>query len=478
MASGTIQAGGLASGMNTDRMVQKMVQSEARRLETLQQDKSEAQETRKLYRQLNNQLKGVLDAARGLNDASLFQARSVTSSDSQVATAEADKNAELNSYRLEPKQLARSQTLLVGPGDGKADGQFGRPLGDPDSAGPIGDGVQVTFHHQGQRFAYRTDSDTTLSQLARTIAEDDNGVRGSAVNVGTPDRPQYVLQLSSEATGTGDRRITKDAEGRNPGLSVTGGNLFTASGRLGDEVQQAQPGRNARFALDGVEYSRPTNAVDDAIPGVTFTLQQGEGQTQIEVARNTDKAAKAVKGLVDAYNSLQQFIQKQTAFNAQSNQGGPLMGDSLPRTIGSRLSGLIGGQGPQEGGSQGTLFEAGIHFRRDGQLQFNQSELMAALEQDPAEVRKLFAGEQGLAARMEEALEGFTRAGNGQVPSKIDSLSRQSQNLDGEIQDERARLKQFEERQRERFAELERTMSGFESKKQQMAQAMSRLPGA
>lgn len=478
MAGGTIQMGGMASGMNTDRMVKKMVKAESHRLDDLRQSKSQAEETRKLYREFNKQLKGVLDAARGLDDANLFQARSVSSSDPKVATASADKQAELNSYSLSPKQLARSQTLLLGPGDDQADGQFGRRLDDPESAKQIGEGVELAFHHGGERYSYRTDGDTTLSSFATTIDEADNGVRAAAVNIGTPDRPQYVLQLKSETTGTGDRQISKDDVGDHPGVAISGGSLFTQSGRAGDEVQQSQPGRNARFVLDGVEYARPGNEVDDVIPGVSFTLEQGEGRTDIEVSRNTDNAAKAVKGLVDAYNQALGFIQSNASYNSDSEQGGALLGDTLPRTVEGRMSTLMGGEFGGAEGDAVTLFEAGIHFQRDGRLKFDKEEFVDALEGSPNKMQRLFAGEDGLAQRLESMMEGYTQAGSGLVPSKIDSLGRRAEGLGNDIQDEQSRLKRFEERQQERFAELERTMAGFNSKKKQMAQAMSKLPGA
>ena len=89
---------------------------------------------------------------------------------------------------------------------------------------------------------------------------------------------------------------------------------------------------------------------------------------------------------------------------------------------------------------------------------------------------RLFAGDVGLVERLEQSLAGLTRRGDGLVQARLDSLDARMDRLDGEIRDERADLQEQEGRLKERFTELERTLAGFEGRRDALRQAMQRIP--
>lgn len=72
-------------------------------------------------------------------------------------------------------------------------------------------------------------------------------------------------------------------------------------------VTVGEAGQNAVFKLDGQTYTRTTNAVDDVLTGVSFSLT-GEGTTTIDINVDTSKSVDALASFIKTYNSLLQKL--------------------------------------------------------------------------------------------------------------------------------------------------------------------------
>lgn len=484
MAAGSINFGGLASGLDTDRIIRQLVNARSYRVQDLQSDQKELEGRKELLRQLNSTLKDVKDAAETVNNPAAFKARSATSDDSAQVGVSAEASAELGTFSVGVTQVAEAHTQLVGTEEGTAEAGVQEGIADKADAALIRDGATVSFHHGGSAYSYTTDSATTLEGLASDIEGDDNGVSASVVNLGTSDSPEYALKLKSDTTGAGDNRITTDGNEANPGILVDGattGTLFQDSGGnpLTTEQETTQAGVNANFSVDGVDYTRTTNSVDDAIQGLTLNLKATTGGQKVDVAvsRNLGEASGNVKSLVEAYNKAAGFLNKQTAYDPETGRAGPLNGSALARGVESQLRTAIGARSADPGDSGYTsVLEVGVDFGRDGTLSFDEGEFEQALESSPEEVRALFIGEDGLAGRLEDTLRDLTSATRGTVPSQLDTLNDRIRDLGDDIQRERERLDQYEQRQVERFAELEKTLAQFQSQQAQLTSALSKLP--
>ena len=98
---------GIGSGMNIKEMVGALVAAEKAPKEA-QLARLEKATTSKISAlgQLNGALNTFQTALKGLNDVSLFEKRSATSSNSALLTATASKTAQAGSYSLKVEQLA------------------------------------------------------------------------------------------------------------------------------------------------------------------------------------------------------------------------------------------------------------------------------------------------------------------------------------------------------------------------------------
>jgi flagellar capping protein FliD len=375
-----------------------------------------------------------------------------------------------------------------------------RGVADATSSEWINSGVTLAFHHGGQSYSYTTDEETTLKSLAQEITKDGNGVVATAVNRNTEDNPHYILSLKSEKVGAGESRITADGDPANPGVRIRHAqpesgegeapqgpaSLFRHpdNGQLSSAQEVAQSGSDAHFTLDGTHYTRSTNEFSDVIDGVNLTLQGPTGEdgspAEVQVSHDVQSAVKAVQDMVNKHNKLAGFIDKQTAYDPQQDKAGPLHGSTAVRNVEGRLRSIFAGglpEGAQDGARYTTLSEVGVRFERNGKLSLETGELQQAIQSHPDDVIQLFAGENGIAQQLEGALEGMTRAGDGVLTSKIDTIGDRIERLQTDMREEQRGLQEREKDLKERYAELEKTISKFQAKKDQMSRAMAKLPG-
>lgn len=172
-------------------------------------------------------------------------------------------------------------------------------------------------------------------------------------------------------------------------LEVTGTTSFGAEGdfwlnlgvlKRSNEIVAAQ---DAKFKLDNVHLSSATNTVTTVIPNVTLTLLKGTPSspetTTLSITRDTEQTKKSIKGFVDAYNQLVDFIQQNSKFDQQSYSAGPLFGDTIAAQVETAISGLLFDSVSNTGGSYSNLAQIGFSFDDKGKITLDENVLDAAI---------------------------------------------------------------------------------------------------
>lgn len=172
-------------------------------------------------------------------------------------------------------------------------------------------------------------------------------------------------------------------------LEVTGTTSFGAEAdfwlnlgvlKRSGEIVAAQ---DAKFKLDNVHLSSASNTVTSVIPNVTLTLLKGTPAspetTTISITRDTEQTKKSIKGFVDAYNQLIDFVQQNSKFDQQSYSAGPLFGDNVAAQVVSTLSGLLFDSVSNTGGSYSNLAQIGFGFDDKGKITLDETALDAAI---------------------------------------------------------------------------------------------------
>lgn len=109
--SNSIYFTGLASSIDTDSIVSKLMQIEQSAVTRLQTQQSEIQTRQSALSTLKSRLSSLSSASSALNSSAAFETVSATSSDTAVATVTASSGALAGSYKLTVSKLAQSHKI-------------------------------------------------------------------------------------------------------------------------------------------------------------------------------------------------------------------------------------------------------------------------------------------------------------------------------------------------------------------------------
>jgi len=303
----------------------------------------------------------------------------------------------------------------------------------------------------------------TLQQLAAAINADANSPASASIIATQPG--QYRLVLTSKNTGQANTfTITNQ---------LTAGTIAFAdadnNGVSGDTASDnAVNATDASVLINNIGVTSTSNTLNDAIPGVSLTLQQKDPTKTVVVTvnRDDDDLADRVDAFVAAYNDLVKFADAQAT---ASNNGtvGAIGRDSVLRGLRSSLrDALLGAHG---GGTFTRLAEVGLGFTRTGQLTLDRSALTAALDTDPAALQSLFSdATSGAFGSVNSLLDDYTDAG-GFLPDARTRLSDELSRVGRQIDDMSARLAIRRAALQQEFTAADQAMTALNSQKSSLA---------
>lgn len=441
---GILSIGGLATGLDTNTIVDQLVALERRRaVGSLEAQKLQAEAHEIALQTFNTKVLTLLTAVDKLRDANEVLARTATSSNADLVTASAANGAAPGATSLSVTALARSAIATSATGTSSADDTVASGSGS--FAFQVGTGSVQTV---------ALDTSTTLQGLATSINDLNAGVTATVINIGTAATPDHRLHLATAGTGVSNSLA-----------------IITDDTTLGVAVTQAAA--NASFTISGFAstLSRETNSFDDVLPGVTLTLLGTGGPTTVTVATDADATAALVDDVVKAYNDIITFVADESAVvqDADSEDrevsAGPLAFD---RTVDSILDTLRANVSDPVSGLPGVysiLAQLGVDTQQDGTLAFDQAEFKVALADDEGALSQLLGGAgavDGVADRLHDYLTGITQAG-GLIEISTESLSEQIASLEDRILAGERNLDQFEASLRASFVSLEILVSSLKT---------------
>lgn len=464
---------GLGSGMDIKGMVGALVGAEAAP-KTLQLDRLEKATTSKFsaLSQFKNAMAEFQESLAKLNDASLFEKRSATSSASDIVGISADGKAVAGNYDVQVFSLAQSSKVALA-GVGKAN----EALGSGTLSISVGDDtLDIDL----------TDASLTDIRDAINAAGKDSGLSASIVSDPSEGGVSRLI-LNSDKTGAGNDisvAVSADAGSDLHALAFDPAQLDPNSPDAARVISHAQ---NAELAIDGINISSTSNTVADAIEGVTLTLKKaqtaealGNAETvNLGVAQDKGGVGKSIEEFVGAYNKMLDSINSLTKVTpiADGNAepvSAALVGDSSVRSfmssMRSELGALSGGEGIR------ILADLGVTTGRDGKLEVDSDKLTAALDGNFEQVNAFFTGEQGLMARLDAKIEPYTQTG-GILESRTKGLQNTLSGVDDQREALGLRLSKLESRLFAQFNAMDQLVAQMSSTSTFLTGALANLPG-
>src|SRR5437870_13572803 len=443
--AGLITVGGLATGLDTNSIIDQLVALENRPVLLLGVEVQDVQATQTSINTLGSKLATLRSAAHALATTDGVLVRAATSSDTDVLAAAAGAGAQPGSVTLTATQLARGSVA-------------GATVGVASASSTVATGPG-TFQFQvgsGTVQSVAVDATTTLEGLASAINALDAGVTASAVNLGTASSPDFRLEIASRATGATST------------VTVTHDDTALA-------VQTAQAGQNAQFTVSGFSgtFERESNTFGDVLSGVTFTLRD-RGTATVTVADDADAITAKVKTLVAAFNDVVNFVTGQSQVSETQDKSqvtlGSLATDSTVKHLVARLHEVFS---EAVGGTYTNLSSLGLATQQDGTITFDESKFRAALGTDATAVAETFAGNgtaHGVARDFGALVDDMTAAG-GSLAIHSTALDAQIRALQDQIDAGQRVVGAVEVQLRGQFTATESLVSGLKSQGSFLKQA-------
>jgi len=491
---------GVKSRFNSEKIIEGLMKIERLPKERTEKD-IESFEDRKIWWQdLGQRIKSVRESAQSLfSFQNSFNERVALSSNDNVMTATATRTAGEGEYQLAVKQLAQADRFLTPPLDDKTAidaGSYTFTVGK--------ETVSVDF------------KGGSLKEFTDALNRRGRGVLNASFITVQPGSKSLLLE--SKITGAENRMTFSDNVallGERLGITEVADYGADAGKNALKTVSAAQ---DAVIAMEGIEITRPSNKIDDIIPGVTITARGvSERPERLEIQADRQGVKDSIFSLVANYNRLMAELNVLTArsmsssrFETRADESiineltyltadeaaemkkrlGGFSGDTTLLQYRSNLMRAVSAPYPtdeEQGLAMLTQIGIGTNARGSnsgynisrmrGYLEIDEKALDAAIEQRLPAIRQLFASDTdgdllsdtGIAFNLDALARPFVDTGG--------IISLKTGTLDSKISQDKRRIDTMERQLAAKEADLKIQYGRMESAYDRMEKMSSSLDG-
>lgn len=498
-----MRVGGLATGMDIEAMVNKLMQAERMPLDRMEQDRTKLTWKRDAFRDINRSLLELSEMMTGtgfnMKLSPMYQSKTVTSSQSSAVTATGTTSASNGSYNINVTQLATNAINV------------GKKEVDLDTAVlEYGDSISFsTYNAEGKLDTHtiNINENDTIGNIIKKINDGDNNVRAFY------DAQTQRVIMETTRTGSYNPNVEVDENGNKVGQEIVFGKVVDGeiieetffTEELGLEQGMEKGGQNAKFTYNnGLDLESKNNSYD--LNGINFQFHNvTEGNATLTVTNDVDAAFDNIMKFVDKYNEVidklngSQTEEKFRDFHPLSDEQKKEMSeDEIKKWEEKAQSGILRGESSlsngmyslrqswyatvDTGGAFTSLTQIGITTTSDymdgGKLQVDEESLKKALRENPEDVQKLFSntvqGEsRGLVNRLEDSLKTTMKSIEEQAGKSTHTLDnytigKRMKDLNDRIFDFEARMLKVENRYWNQFTQMEKAIQRLNDQSAQL----------
>ncbi|WP_170000062.1 flagellar filament capping protein FliD [Campylobacter sp. RM9328] len=353
-----------------------------KQIETNQTRKSDLSAIRTLVSNVNV-------SAKALTNETLYLQRSVSSSGTS-ASITASAGVSIQNFTLDVQQVAQKDTY-----------QSNRIYSATSLAGATANG-SFDIEIGNDKFSISVKESSTYQDIIDKINEVSGGkLEARIINVGGSTNPYQILLQSADTGASQEIKISNDTSGvlkalgwDNEEYAVTnedGSAVLNDDGtpKMTSDLEKNRllKAQDAIFTYNGVSVTRNTNSFDDLRPGVTITLND-TGRSTFNISQDTTQIVEALTEFLNDYNLMAENLAIATSYDEDTDSTGSFQGTSEVTGIRSSISRLLMSQ--DKNGLD--INRLGVSMNEDGQLEFNQTSLLSALNSNPNAVKEFFMG--------------------------------------------------------------------------------------
>jgi flagellar hook-associated protein 2 len=380
--SGSITSTGIGSGLNIGAIVSSLTTAfGAAQTTQLTNAQTSLDSQVSAYGTFTAALDTLKLALPALEDPSQLAAFAATVADKDIGSATTSSTAVAGSYSLLVNNLATAAVATSAP---------------LPSAGAVGSGT-LTIAVGGLSADISIDTtNNTLAGIASAINSAPNNPGVSASVITTTDGSRLVL--TGTRTGLANQ-ITVTPSGGDGGLAAL---AFTSV-----------PAQDASFSINGFPATSGNNVVTGAITGVTINLLGASAPatpTTLTISPDITAAQASIDKFVTAVTGVLSSIQTLTGYDPSTQTAGPLNGNPTLEAFQNQLQSILGQVVSGTGGVK-SLTDIGINAGTDGTYATDDTKLGNALSASLASIGKLLGGTNGIATKLDNLVDGYTKPG-------------------------------------------------------------------
>jgi len=445
-----VQALGAGAGFDTKKIVEALVNAERAPTEARINAKIAENEAKiSGLGQAVSILNVVQEAAQRLNDAKDFKTFAVSNSQTSAFTASSTTSARAGSNNITVNQIAQEQRSVSNAFASETDTFSADPVTLSLTVG-TGAATAISLSTSSLQGAVTAINDAGLGVTAEII---DTGVTGD----------RYRIQLIGET-------------GAEKSFSLTSSNDAIS-------FSSVQTATDAQLNVNGVDFTRSTNVIDDVLTGVSLTLSTvTDGTANLSISQDNNEARANIVDFVAIYNEAQRQLKELS----NSSVDGALAGDSIFRALTSSLRSIVLGSSSSATSSISNLSDMGISVSRSGQLEVNDDKLDNVLANNYADVVQMFSANTDDQAASSDAVAGLAgdigklisnaTDSDSYLVSQQDSLANANSTREEELSDLAERMERVEERYNRQFLAMQQIIDQMNSTRDSMKSSFENLP--
>lgn len=429
----SFQAGGLSSSLDTNGIIDKLVEIEGRPLTQIATQQATLGVQVSALGSLITNLNGLSSAASALSTGvSVINASGTYSDFTLTGSASYTGRYTLKVQDLARAAKARSTTLYTSADDVVNVGATSLQLS-----------VDGTTH------SIAVPANTKLGDLASLINNAGKPFTASIVSDGS----QYYLTVTNKNTGYAI------------GAAASSALTVVQDVGLGLASPVDLQAKNAVVYSDGLRIERKTNTLTDVIPGATLSLKAASNtDTDVVFANDTTATAAKLQTFVDAYNTVAKFVHDQLVPSTiDSSKSDQKLSGTVALAVQRRLGDFISTEINTTGQIR-TLRDLGVRLQKDGTVALNQNILNAAVAADPAAVNAVFGkATTGLSATVAAYVTQQTNKTTGVLVTRQNSLNANITRLTARSADVQRHLDTYREQLVKQYTAMESLVGQFKS---------------
>jgi flagellar hook-associated protein 2 len=446
-----IKFSGLASGFDTDLIIEKSLEVERAPISALQSRQAQVTQQQAAWRSINTRLLALGTASKDLQESSVYESRQAVSNTPEVLTASIGSGQGVGSYSFSVESLAQNHQM-VSQGFATSDAAVGTGT------------IQIKVGAASFPAIAVGAGQGTLSGIRDAINNANVGVSASLMDAGeTAGNNRYRLVLNSNSSGkAGEVTAT---------FSLTGGTAPAMTDLVAAQDAHVKFGQGA----SAIDLYSSTNLVSGAVSGLSLNLNQAKpGQiVNVKVSANSSPLRTKVENFIEQYNSLSDVFNANNARDSETGSTGVLFGDSAMLFLQDQVFDRVN-QSRATGGALNSLTSLGISLDDKGKLSISDNSKFESALKDPASVKKLFGDEtSGISVRLNTLVERTTGAATGSISLEDKRLTSEYESLGASIVRFEEKASRTEARLREIYLNLETTMSELKSQSSALAATLT-----